>query len=1251
MLTVGAVLAQTARVQIIHNCADDAAANVDIYAGNSILLEDVAFRTSTAFLDLPANTVIAVGIAPGNSSDVNDVIASFDVTFVENETYIVVASGIVSPGYSPSPAFNLEVFAGAREEASDMMGTDVLVFHGSTDAPTVDVEENELLNVTAVDNLMYADFAGYLELPTVDVTLDVTDETGAVAVASYDAPLATLGLNGAAITVLASGFLNPANNSDGPGFGLWVATAAGGALIPLPLAVQEPVFARVQVIHNCPDAAASQVDVYLNGDLLLDNFAFRTATPFIDAPAAEALEIAIAPATSVDVNDAIVTFPFILTENQTYILVASGIVSISGYSPSPIFNLEVYEGAREEASDMMGTDVLVFHGSTDAPTVDVEENELLNVTAVDNLMYSDFSDYLELPTVDVTLDVTDETGAVTVASYEAPLATLGLNGAAITVLASGFLNPANNSDGAGFGLWVATAAGGALIPLPLEVQEPVFARAQVIHNCPDAAASQVDVYLNGGLLLNDFAFRTATPFVDVPAAEEIEIAIAPSNSDDVSDAIATFTYTLTENETYIIVANGIVNTSAYNPAPAFNLEVFAGAREVGSELTATDVLVFHGSTDAPTVDVVENELLLLTAVDDLNYAEFAGYLELPTANYGLAITDATGTVTVAEYSAPLSALNLGGQAITVLASGFLSPTQNSGGPGFGLWVALASGGNLIALPTSTASVQIIHNCADAAASVVDIYTNGFLLANDVEFRTATPFVNLPAGIDIDIAIAPGDSESAEDAVATFANINLMADEKYIVVASGIVSGTGYNPAPAFNLEIFAGARDEASDMMGTDVLVFHGSTDAPTVDVEENVFLNVTAVDNLMYSDFAGYLELPTVDVTLDVTDETGTVTVASYAAPLATLGLDGAAITVLASGFLNPANNSNGPAFGLWVALPSGGELIPLPLVVVEPVFASAQVIHNCADAAAEEVDVYLNGGLLLNDFAFRTATPFVDLPAAVEIEIAIAPSNSDDVSDAIATFNYTLTEGETYVIIASGIVSATGYNPAPGFDLKVFAGAREEAVVATNTDVLVFHGSTDAPAVDVNEVTVPVDGVVNNLPYGNFAGYVSLSATNDYALEVQDQTGTVTVGTYAAPLNTLGLDGAAITVFASGFLNPANNSDGADFGLWVALADGTTLPLPLYVGVQENALTSGLSLYPNPVSEQLILSGLLLSNNAQLSVIDVNGRVVKNISDLLNKGNFSSVIDVNDLDNGVYNLQIISGRLSESTRFIVNR
>ncbi|MFO7608912.1 MAG: hypothetical protein R6X35_06905, partial [Candidatus Krumholzibacteriia bacterium] len=90
-----------------------------------------------------------------------------------------------------------------------------------------------------------------------------------------------------------------------------------------------------------------------------------------------------------------------------------------------------------------------------------------------------------------------------------------------------------------------------------------------------------------------------------------------------------------------------------------------------------------------------------------------------------------------------------------------------------------------------------------------------------------------------------------------------------------------------------------------------------------------------------------------------------------------------MASGFLNPDLNSNGPEFGLWVALASGGELIELPLYTGP--MARLQVIHNSSDAAAGVVDVWANDVKLIENFTFRTATPFIDVEAETPITISI--------------------------------------------------------------------------------------------------------------------------------------------------------------------------------------------------------------------------------------------------------------------------
>ena len=230
--------------------------------------------------------------------------------------------------------------------------------------------------------------------------------------------------------------------------------------------VPSPEYARVQVIHNSADLAATTVDVYLNDALLLDNFEFRTSSPFIDAPANEEIKITIAGPNSTSSSQAIADFYYTLAASETYVLIAEGIVSTSGYSPATAFSIAVYAMGQETANNPINTDLLVHHGCTDAPTVDVVEVGVGAGTIVDNASYGDFTAYLELATNDYTLDIRDETGAVTVASYSAPLQTLGLNGAAAVVVASGFLNPANNSNGSGFGLYVALPSGGNLVALP-----------------------------------------------------------------------------------------------------------------------------------------------------------------------------------------------------------------------------------------------------------------------------------------------------------------------------------------------------------------------------------------------------------------------------------------------------------------------------------------------------------------------------------------------------------------------------------------------------------------------------------------------------------------------------------------------------------------------------------------------------------------------------------------------------------------
>jgi len=712
---ISAAIAQTARIQIIHNAADPAAEEVDVYVNGTLALDDFAFRAATPFIDLPAGVTLNIGIAPGNSSSVNDTLKNFQVILADNESYVAVANGVLDPNsFSSNPdgrdiSFTLFAKDNIREEGRRWWGVDFVVLHGATDAPTVDIiakrvhqpvgvdltETQEIQEVTdgadsfgsgwrIVNNASYGDITSYKRLLARQYILKVTpgDDNNTI-VAKFDANLA--GLGGGAAVVFASGFLNPSVNQNGAAFGIFAALPDGN-VVEFPMIVPT---ARLQVIHNAADPIANEVDIYINDTLTLDNFAFRTATPFIDVPAGVTLNIGVAPGNSGSVNDTIRNFPVQFEEGETYVAVANGVVDPTGFAPNPdgrdiAFTIFAKDGIRESGYSNNKVDFIVLHGSTDAPTVDVIARNV--ATIVDDAAYSDLTDYIRVWANNYILDVTPGNDNNTiVASFEADLS--GLGGGAAVVFASGFLDPTGNQSGAPFGLFAALPDGN-VVEFP--AIEP-FARLQVIHNAADPLASEVDVYLNGTLALDNFAFRTATPYIDVPAGVDINIGVAPGNSSTVNDTIKNFVVQFASGGTYVAIANGVVDPSGFAPNPdgrdiSFTLFVKDNAREQSSNSNKVDLFAVHGSTDAPTVNIFGLGIYLR----DIAYGDISNYLSLNAWKNWIVITTPWPNFSVVGvWGADLR--GLGGNSAVVFASGFLDPSSNQNGEDFGLFVALADG--------------------------------------------------------------------------------------------------------------------------------------------------------------------------------------------------------------------------------------------------------------------------------------------------------------------------------------------------------------------------------------------------------------------------------------------------------------------------------------------------------------------------------------------------------------------------------
>ncbi|MCH8558542.1 MAG: choice-of-anchor J domain-containing protein, partial [Balneolia bacterium] len=250
---------------------------------------------------------------------------------------------------------------------------------------------------------------------------------------------------------------------------------------------------------------------------------------------------------------------------------------------------------------------------------------------------------------------------------------------------------------------------------------------------------------------------------------------------------------------------------------------------------------------------------------------------------------------------------------------------------------------------------------------------------------------------------------------------------------------------------------------------------------------------------------------------------------------------------FYNILVASNDPANGLIV--------VPVSLEVDDDAFAQVQVIHNAADPALAEVDVYVNGDLFASNFPFRGATEYLTVPAnqALLLEI-MAPGGTE----ALLSLEATPEEDQVLAVIAQGVADPSDFAANPsgediGAELVVLDERQVGAPDEDTFSFYVFHGATDAPAVDIFVRELGAN-ILTDVPYGVGSGYFDVPE-GSYAIEVRAAGASSAVAVFFADVE--GLGGLSAGILASGFLNPANNQDGEAFALLVVLEDGTTVVL----------------------------------------------------------------------------------------------
>lgn len=463
------------------------------------------------------------------------------------------------------------------------------------------------------------------------------------------------------------------------------------------------------------------------------------------------------------------------------------------------------------------------------------------------------------------------------------------------------------------------------------------------------------------------------------------------------------------------------------------------------------------------------------------------------------------------------------------------------------------------VPEDMARLQVVHEVADPDADVVDVYFDDELIIDDFEYRTATPFTDVDAG-EYEIAVAPGDSDSADDALATFEPGELEEGERYLLVASGVLEPDDFEENPDgedidLALYLLDNARQSSSDEDVDELVLFHGVTDAPAIDVDvddENV------VSDLAYGNFTdGYLSLPTGTTVLDVIESDTEELVESYETP----DLAGGDSWVgLASGFLDDAQNQDASFEIVVYPTPVGGDRLNATLLDVADdngdETAQLQLIHDSIDPGASPVDVFIDDERVAEDLEFRDATAFVTVPAGETVEVAITEAGAEDTAGAPVSETVEFNAGSNHIGVVTGVVDPGDFPDNPDgvptdIDVHLFDDARQDSDEADAADFLTFHGVMDAPPVDVNIEAEGDDFLVgDNLTYRNFGDYTSVPG---------DDGATISLATGADPetpivefdIDTNAHVGNASTIVVSGV---TENGDLPSVAFVIAGSDGDT-------------------------------------------------------------------------------------------------
>jgi len=454
---------RSAKIQVLHNAPQD---SFDVYLYDKLFIENIAFRTGTSFLEVPAGFNYDLSIRR-HTDEVT--LLRTDLALEDEGQYIVIANGI--PGNIIAP-LEVKVIPNARLGSTNEDFFDMSIFHGAPDTDALTFDTRNF--VTLAESVVYYEHRDYVELLPQRYIIDLKDDLSGNVISSYEAFFNEYG-NSAGL-LFASGVADDAAAE----FGLFL-LLGDGEVVALPIVS----LSRVQFINNALSESVDdrRIDLYYGGEKLLEALSFRSATGFLELPAFADFEIGIAPAFSESEDEVFYSILPAFENAQNYIIIATGVIDSD--DPSNTFSMEILSSARRQALLQGELDLILHHGSPDIRGIDVLDQSA--TLLIRDIRFREYSNYLSLNPTEQIFSLELSGSGESIGSYLGDFN--GLSGQSITLFVTG-------EEDADLGLWAALA-NGLTFPLELIVNTvETKNHASMVSVFPNPFSNSINISLN-----------------------------------------------------------------------------------------------------------------------------------------------------------------------------------------------------------------------------------------------------------------------------------------------------------------------------------------------------------------------------------------------------------------------------------------------------------------------------------------------------------------------------------------------------------------------------------------------------------------------------------------------------------------------------------------------------------------------------------------------------------------------------------